>query len=70
MKVARINGGWPARDRFDDAARKARDRGIEVPLIDVIDRFLKPRHRFVATAVAAASGARVQPQLGPGIVPR
>jgi hypothetical protein len=41
MKVARINGGWPARDRFDDAARKARDRGIEVPLIDVIDRFLK-----------------------------
>jgi hypothetical protein len=41
LTVARINGSWPPRDRFDDAARKARDRGVEVPLIKVIDRGLE-----------------------------
>lgn len=40
MTVARTNGGWPARARFDDAARKARARGVDVPLIDVVLRRL------------------------------
>ena len=40
MTVARVNGGWPAGDRFDDAARKARDRGIKVPLINILRRQL------------------------------
>ena len=38
--VARLNRGWPARDKYDDVARKARERGVEVPLIDVALRQL------------------------------
>ncbi len=40
MTVARMNGGWPSVERYDDAARKARARGVEVPLIGVIYRQL------------------------------
>jgi hypothetical protein len=40
MTVARINGGWPVRNRFDSAARKARGRSVEVPLMDAIERQL------------------------------
>ncbi len=63
--VARINGGWPGRDRFDDAARKARSRGVEVPLIDVIERRLALTYAALqrvadalAAAISAGTGAR------------
>lgn len=67
MTVARINGSWPARNRFDDAANKLRRRGIGVPLIDVIDRRLGLSYtelQRVAEALADAIACERGPRFG------
>lgn len=59
MTVARINGGWPSYERFDDVARKARARGVEVPLIDALNRKLGLRYnelKVVAETLASSIG--------------
>jgi hypothetical protein len=62
MTVARMNGGWPPYERFDEAARKARGRGVEVPLIGLLTEKLGLRYNELkAVAETLANSIAKEP---------
>lgn len=57
MTVARINGAWPPRDRYDDVARRARERGVDAPFIDVVLRRLGVTYTELKNAAGQLAAA-------------
>lgn len=60
MTLARMNGGWPPENRWNDVARKARERGVDVPMRGVLLRQLGATYnelRCAATNLAEHIGS-------------